>query len=130
MEHTESPISKKKSSSVKKVLIRTGLTLVAIVLLIMLAFKISPWPSTLLIRYAFEKGAAKANDGLAKYVPDGIASILNQQYDSKDKDAFLDVYYPSTITNTNQQLPVIVWIHGGGWVSGHKEDISNYCKIL
>lgn len=130
MEYAVTPDGKKKGSRMKRILVRTVLALVVLIFLVFLAFKVSPWPSSLLIRYAFEKGAKEANEGLAKYVPAGVAEILNQQYDGKDKDAFLDVYYPSTLVNTSRQLPVIVWIHGGGWVSGHKEDIANYCKIL
>jgi len=114
----------------KKVLIRIGLFLLVIFLLGFLAFRFSPWPSALLIRYAFNKGAEKANEGLAKHVPDGITEIHNQQYDVNDNDAFLDVYYPSVISNTDKQLPVVVWIHGGGWVSGRKEDSANYYRIL
>lgn len=117
-------------SRLKRILIRVILSLIAVFILVFLLFKFSPWPSSLLIRYAFEKGAAKANDALVKHVPDGISEILGRQYDPKDKDAFLDIYYPSAIANTDRRLPVIVWIHGGGWVSGHREDIANYCKIL
>ncbi len=120
----------KKGSRLKRILTRTALTLVFLFLLTFLAFKFSPWPSALLIRYAFEKEAKKTNDALSKYVPGGISQIPDQQYDLKDSDAFLDVYYSSTLDGTEKQLPVIVWIHGGGWISGHKEDITNYCKIL
>ncbi|SEL13578.1 alpha/beta hydrolase [Parapedobacter koreensis] len=131
MKNSQTPANRqRKSSRLKKIFIRTGIAAIGIFLLVFLAFKFSPWPSSLLIRYAFTKGAVKASDALAKHVPDGISQILEQQYDAKDKDAFLDVYYPSAIANTERQLPVIVWIHGGGWVSGRKEDIANYCKIL
>jgi len=98
--------------------------------LVFLGFKLSPWPSALLIKYYFEKEGAKVNEALKKYVPDNISVIPEQHYDPKDKDAFLDVYYPSSISNTGKLLPVIVWIHGGGWVAGSKEEIANYCKIL
>lgn len=131
MKNDENIIIKRRSgSSIKRILIRIILVLVGIFFLVFAAFKFSPWPSTLIIRYAFNKGAVKANNALAKHVPAGISEILARQYDQKDKDAFLDVYFPSAITNTDRQLPVIVWIHGGGWVSGRKEDIANYCRIL
>lgn len=91
------------------------------------AFKLSPWPSALIIRYYFEKDAKETNLKLEKFVPKGVSEILNLKYDPKDQDAKLDVYYPS---NTDQKLPVIVWVHGGGWVSGDKGQSSNYFKIL
>lgn len=114
----------------RKVLINTALILAVVILAVFLSFKLSPWPSNLLIRYAFNKGSKETSDLLAKHLPVGIAEITAQQYDPKDKDGFLDVYFPSTVTKTNQSLPVVVWIHGGGWVSGRKEDIANYCRIL
>ncbi len=109
-----------------KVLI--GLCILSLV--VIAAFRFSPWPSALIIRYYFNKEAVKANAALSKHVKGDIAVVANQQYDPADKDAMLDIYYPSAIQNTDQRLPVIVWIHGGAWVSGKKEHLQNYCKLL
>ncbi|WP_300486662.1 alpha/beta hydrolase [Flavobacterium sp.] len=88
--------------------------------------KISPWPTALLLRYAFDYGADKKSEALEKYVPDRITTIQNQCYDPTDPEALLDVYYPE-----NQVISAsIVWIHGGGWLSGNKKQVANYCKIL
>jgi len=107
-----------------------GFGLVAIATLAFLAFKLTPWPSALLIRYTFDKESLTVNNKLAKHVPPGITSLTDLQYDETDKDAKLDVYYPSAIQNSSRKLPVIVWVHGGGWISGNKGHIGNYCKIL
>ncbi len=106
-----------------------GIVLPLIVLagLIWIAFQVSPWPSSLLIRDEFTKGADKVSAALEKYVPPHITQIENQSYHSGDKDARLDVFYPD---NTTTQLPTIVWVHGGGWVSGNKDQVDNYMKIL
>lgn len=131
MGNTENITHKRtKRSILRKVITRIILFVVFISLLVFLAFKLSPWPSALLIRYSFDKEGARVNEALKKHVPAGISSIPGQQYDLNDKDALLDVYYPSAIAGTNQELPVIVWIHGGGWVAGSKESIASYCKIL
>lgn len=114
----------------KKVLIRIGLAISILIILVYLAFQLSPWPSVLLLKNTLPDAGPESEKALEKYVPDNIASILDQQYDLQDKDAFLDVYYPSSIKNTDQALPVIVWVHGGGWIGGSKEGIANYCKIL
>lgn len=100
------------------------------ILFILFAFKVSPWPSALLIRYVFEKEAERTNLALEKHVPQGILEILDLQYDIEDKDAKLDIYYPNNTIETGDGLPVIVWIHGGGWISGNKGQTSNYYKIL
>lgn len=131
MENSEKLTHRPARKSIwKKVIIRITWILIFICFLTFLAFKISPWPSVLIIKNFFNDEGAKTEEALKKYVPDSIVSILDQQYDGQDKDAFLDVYYPPAISNTDQQLPVVVWIHGGGWIGGSKGGIANYCKIL
>lgn len=109
-----------------------GILIVIVIVIIatIIAFRVSPWPGALAIRYVFDKGGNETSQKLEKHVPSGIASIENKQYHSGDKDAYLDVYYPDTIQNTDKALPTVVWIHGGAWISGSKEDVANYLKIL
>jgi acetyl esterase len=85
------------------------------------AFQVSPWPAVLLIRMAFDKGAAEASQALDKHVPQSVTSILDERFDPADSDARLDVF---------RSLTTIVWVHGGGWVSGTKTHIANYAKVL
>lgn len=109
-----------------------GIILAVILLLvgiIFAAFKVSPWPESMLIRYEFQKNAHAVSDALQKHVPAGVASTRNLQYIPGDKDAFLDVYYPATLAD-NATLPTIVWTHGGAWVSGNKNNIGNYAQVL
>lgn len=114
----------------RKHLITAGIYLISFFLLIILAFKLTPWPSALFIRYVFNKEGKKVNERLKKYVPDGVTTINNEQYIDGDSDAKLDVYFPSPLSNNQQLFPVIVWVHGGGWIAGSKDQMSNYCKIL
>ncbi|HUL93886.1 MAG TPA: alpha/beta hydrolase [Burkholderiales bacterium] len=101
----------------------------ALVLAGFAAFKLSPWPSALAIRAAFDKDATTASQALAKHVPPGVSSRLNERYDA-DPDARLDVFYPSELENGERALTTVVWVHGGGWISGSKNQIANYLKIL
>ena len=94
------------------------------------AFQVSPWPSALVIRAAFDKGANTTSQALAKHVPPGVSARLNERYDAADPDARLDVFYPSEIENSERALTTVVWVHGGGWISGSKNQIANYAKIL
>jgi acetyl esterase/lipase len=119
-----------KSSKLKKALLRIVITIIVIVLAVFIAFKVSPWPSAMLIRRVFNKEGVRVNEALKKHVPANITETLNLSYDTSDEDALLDVYYPSAITNTHEKLPVIVWVHGGGWVAGNKQQLSSYCKIV
>ena len=67
---------------------------------------------------------AKRNAGLA--TPTGIERFDNIHY-GDDKRQILDVYRPK---NAGETLPVIVSIHGGGWVYGNKEIMQFYCMSL
>ncbi|TKC60213.1 alpha/beta hydrolase [Pedobacter hiemivivus] len=115
---------------IRRILVITGTALVVLALSSFIAYKLSPWPTAMLIRSYFNKEGGKVNQALLKHVPNGISAILDQSYIDGDKDAKLDVYYPEAIANTSQRLPVVVWIHGGGWISGSKAQVANYCKIL
>lgn len=117
----------KKKSRIKRIFYRIIISIAVVILAIFLSFKFSPWPSALLMRYVFDKEANKTNQMLEKYAPKGVSEILDIQYDTADKDAKLDIYYPADI---NKDLPVIVWVHGGGWLSGNKGQTGNYFKIL
>lgn len=108
-----------KRGAVMLVLALVGLGLVA--------YFITPWPSVLVVRAIFDKGAATASAALEKHVPAGIDETLGVRYDPGDPDALLDVYRPATVS---PQAPTVVWIHGGGFVSGRRGDIANYLKVL
>ena len=58
----------------------------------------------------------------------GITQITDIPYmDDSMKEHLLDIYYPE---NTEEKLPVIVDIHGGGWLYGYKEINKYYCLKL
>jgi acetyl esterase/lipase len=88
---------------------------------------LTPWPSVLVIRSTFDKGAKTASDALEAKVPANIKVETGLSYDSADKDARFDIYRPAAATPDG---PTIVWFHGGGFVSGRRGDIANYLKIL
>ena len=88
---------------------------------------VTPWPSVLVIRAIFDKGAETASTALADKVPADIKVEEGLSYDQADKDALFDIYRPAKSTSAG---PTIVWVHGGGFVSGRRSDVANYLKIL
>ncbi len=93
------------------------------------AFKLSPWPSVLLIRYEFAKDTAVVSRALEKYQPADVAELRDQRY-TAGADPLLDVFFPSKSGQSGQALPTIVWIHGGAFVYGSKSDVAGYLRIL
>ena len=87
----------------------------------------SPWPEALFYRVLMDQDSERVNLALGPHVPPGVTALLDQRYDADDDDAVLDVYHPS---RPGGLLPTIVWIHGGGFVSGNKGQVANYVKIL
>lgn len=114
----------------KKWVIGVGI-LFAIVAVILLAFRVSPWPGALIIRADFEQNGKKTTQAMQRHAPtSGIATIANQQYINGDPDATLDVYMPTMAQQSNQKLPVLIWTHGGAWLSGDKSDVAPYLQLL
>ncbi|MEJ0028377.1 MAG: alpha/beta hydrolase [Rhizomicrobium sp.] len=93
---------------------------------IFLVFWLSPWPAAYLISLAFARGDAASEAALAKHVPAGIAERRDLAYGPATAERF-DIFYPA---GTKTQRPAIVWVHGGGWIAGSKEGVSNYLKVL
>lgn len=104
--------------------------LVLLVIAMFIWFRLSPWPGAMVIRYVFDKGGAETAASLDKHAPAGIAVISDQTYKPDDKDAKLDVYIPESVRASGKKLPVVIWTHGGAWLSGNKIDAAGYYKLL
>ncbi len=60
--------------------------------------------------------------------PAGLRQILDIPYiNDGHKGHLLDIYYPE---GTTEKLPVIIDIHGGGWMYGYKEINKYFCLKL
>ncbi|MGG6237624.1 alpha/beta hydrolase [Nodosilinea sp. AN01ver1] len=92
------------------------------------AFRLSPWPSALLIRRAFDAEAEQVSEALEPYLPKGVAAVLDERY-APGRDAYLDVYFPDSLSE-GERLPTVVWSHGGAYISGDKDQIGHYAQVL
>ncbi|MDF2444503.1 MAG: hypothetical protein JWR01_2706 [Subtercola sp.] len=88
---------------------------------------LSPWPAALAIRGVFEKGAADTVAEMDPSVPAGVASRLDVAYGSAGADTTLDVFFPE---GTDSAQTTVVWIHGGAWISGSKQNVDPYTRII
>lgn len=93
---------------------------------IVAAFAVSPWPSVLLIGMAFAGNDAASEAALERHVPAGIVFQNDLRYGS-GPDEVLDLVHPE---KSDGSLPLVVWVHGGGFIGGSKDGVANYLKIL
>lgn len=81
--------------------------------------------SSFLMRKMFTIGDNKRDAGLS--TPDDIVRFDDIVYGTDAKWQCLDVYRPK---DAQGKLPMIVSVHGGGWVYGDKERYQFYCMDL
>lgn len=63
-----------------------------------------------------------------RYAPGAVIVQQNIIY-APQQNLSLDLYQPQNIASIGPR-PTIVWIHGGGWISGSKEHARGYFKLL
>ena len=78
-----------------------------------------------IFRFMCKKADTARDEGLT--TPESITRFDNIVYGSDSKWQILDVYRPKDIALPS---PVIVSVHGGGWVYGDKEVYQYYCMDL
>ena len=77
---------------------------------------------------AFVAGYAQERDR-EQSLPDGIVKHADIVYASiEGRDLVLDVYAPKS--RLAELIPVVVWVHGGGWRGGSKDGIRRSVPIL
>jgi len=101
---------------------------VAVAAVIAIIGSLTPWPSAMLIRAVFTKGGDETAAEMDKHVPDTkLTEQLDVAYGDAGADTTMDVFTPASATGP---LPTVVWIHGGAWISGAKENVDPYLRIL
>ncbi len=78
------------------------------------------------VRTNFGRGDAERDRGLT--TPEDIVRFDNIAYGPDPRWQLLDVYRPAG--HEGEKLPVIVSVHGGGWVYGDKDGYQFYCMSL
>lgn len=77
-------------------------------------------------RRLFAQGGASSSRRLEPLAPTDVAVQTDERYDA-GADTVLDLYRPA---GASDALPVCMWVHGGGWFGGTKEDNAGYFKVI
>lgn len=92
------------------------------------AWVFTPWPSLLVYRTVMDIWGVVDNVTAAKHAPHDVEERRDLIYQSGDSTARLDIFRPAGVGD--RMLPVVVWVHGGGFMSGDKAHVANYLKII
>lgn len=91
----------------------------------------TPWPSTMLIRAVFTQGGEATAQEMIEHPPADLGPVdekLDQAMGvAGGPGTGFDVFTPAGAT---EPLPTVVWVHGGAWVSGSKENVAPYLRYL
>ena len=89
-----------------------------------IAVKLEVWPGMFHVFQSHEPllpEAREAIDRIAEFMRESLHVKRDIPYaDKADERQVLDVYSPPKAKN----LPVVFWIHGGGWQAGDKSDVQ------
>lgn len=102
--------------------------LLILILIVGAAFVVSPLPSVLLFRQAFkdhETVRPEHFDSLKRTV----SVTRDLRYPSSYQRNTFDLYRPTTVS-ADTLLPVIVWVHGGGFIAGDKSGLATYAVLM
>ncbi|WAP51364.1 alpha/beta hydrolase [Arthrobacter sp. ATA002] len=88
-----------------------------------------PLPSALLIRGVFAGAGRVPAKKMLPHIPRfTVTGHRGLEYLGTAAKPSLDLFLPDDPDRT--PLPVVLWIHGGAWISGSKEDVAPYLKVL
>ena len=87
---------------------------------------LTPVPASLFLRMVFSKGITVAPNNYAN-IEEQVTSTKDLAYPSAFANNTADLYLPK---NAQGPLPVVLWVHGGGFVGGDKRDIEVYATCL
>jgi acetyl esterase/lipase len=87
---------------------------------------ISPWPAALLMRRVFAAGRPRLTAALDRHAPANVTGLIDERYGA-DPDMLLDLFRPASASGP---LPLVAWVHGGGFVGGTKEELAGYFKLV
>jgi acetyl esterase len=112
----------------RRYVLRIALTIALCAACLIAAFQLSPWPSVLALRLLFDRDAARAMAALEPRLPQGLVEHPDLAYGTAERER-LDLILPPGPAPP-EGWPVLFWVHGGAFVSGRKENVGNYLRLI
>lgn len=106
--------------------LRRRIKLALVALGIHLTLPFTPRPTIWLMGRVLLLDGAGPSPELARHAPEGMTVLRDEAYGDGPRERF-DLHRPA---DADGPLPVIVWLHGGGWVGGSKVQSWPYFQVL
>ena len=87
---------------------------------------LSPRPAAMVVRRVIAENAGERARRLAALAPTNVVELLDERY-GEGRDMLFDLFHPDTRTTP---MPVLMWLHGGAWIGGSKDELAGYFKIV
>nr|WP_285141716.1 alpha/beta hydrolase [Lactococcus petauri] len=100
---------------------------VGLFLLVAFAFNVSPKPGVWIIRHMFNSEVQITAPEYYQKAQEKITKVQDKRFASRFKDNSYDIYYPK---QNQETLPVLIWVHGGGFVGGDKKGTQEFATRL
>lgn len=111
----------------KDILKNTGIVLFFCFVFTLFIVSFTPYPASYLVHQLFSNGGPAKPPSDYKTVKSTITIEKDLTYDSLLPNNRYDLIRPKEVKG---KLPVILWVHGGAFVGGQKEDVSIYANTL
>ena len=115
----------------KKKILKSLLWLLGIILVlvigVVIAFQVSPRPGAAIVRRMFDGPVTITDEAAYEVALKKVAVDRDQTYPSSSEKNTYDLYYPKDAT---KPLPVLVWVHGGGFVGGDKSGAQEFATKI
>jgi acetyl esterase/lipase len=93
------------------------------------ALLVTPYPAARAIRRRFGASGAATNRALEARAPHDVEWWFDEPSGPAPDDRF-DLYRPFAPDDARPVLPAVVWVHGGAFVGGAKEDLRGWSCLL
>lgn len=114
---------------IRNVLLWTGGTLSGLALATATAMHLSPKPGAFLIKQLFDRPYGITNPETYEAMVDQVTVVKDLSYQSVRERNQYDVYLPTDLAE-GEKLPVVLWMHGGGFVGGHKSQMLELATYI
>ncbi|WP_438781038.1 alpha/beta hydrolase [Enterococcus sp. DIV2469a] len=104
-----------------------AMVLIGLLAAVFLAFQLSPRPGAFLIGHLFNQEVTIKDEAAYQKSLPNVTVKQDLTYQSDYQRSTFDLYYPK---EAQGPVPVIFWVHGGGYVGGDKEGVKEFATYV